>query len=81
MLNSNLKVLEADSFKKQETGVGKRYLLIYLFIYLFSYSLLLIYFSFVEKVQNPKIVISAEFLLNLAPVRRRCNEIGYPRGF
>ena len=32
MLNSNLKVLEADSFKKQETGVGKRYLLIYLFI-------------------------------------------------
>ena len=32
MLNSNLKVLEADPFKKQETGVGKRYLLIYLFI-------------------------------------------------
>ena len=73
MLNSNLKVLGADSFKKQETGVGKHYLLIYF--------LLSVYIFFCEKVQNPKIAISAEFLLNLAPVRRRCNEIGYPRGF
>ena len=73
MLNSNLKVLGADSFKKQETGVGKRYL----FIPLLS----LMFFFFREKVQNPKIAISAEFLLNLAPVRRRCNEIRYPRGF
>ena len=75
MLNSNLNVLEADSFKKQETGVGKRYLRIHSFIYL------LIFLFWGEKVQNPKIAISAEILLNLAPVRRRCNEIGYPRGF
>ena len=54
MLNSNLKVLEADSFKKQETGVGKRYLLIYLFI-------IINIFFLVEMVQNPKIAISAEF--------------------
>ena len=74
MLNSNLKVLETDSFKKQETRVGKRYLLIYLFI-------IINIFFLGEKVQNPKIAISADFLLNLAPVRRRCNEIRYPHGF
>ena len=57
----------ADSFKKQKTGVGMRF---YLFIYFFC-----------EKVQILKIAILPEFLLNLSPVRRWCNEIRYPRGF
>ena len=32
-------------------------------------------------VQSQKFAILAEFLLNLSPVRRWCNEIIYPRGF
>ena len=32
-------------------------------------------------VQSQKFAILAEFGINLAPERRRCNEIGYPRGF
>ena len=32
-------------------------------------------------VQSQKFAIVAEFCINLAPVRCRCNEIGYPRGF
>ena len=32
MLNFDLKALRADSFKKQETGVGKRFVLIIIII-------------------------------------------------
>ena len=49
--------------------------------YLLIYLIISILFFLVEKVQTAKIAISAEFLLNLAPVRRRCNENRYPRGF
>ena len=31
--------------------------------------------------QSRKFAIWAEFCINLAPERCRCNEIGYPRGF
>ena len=72
MLNSNLKVLGADSFKKQELVVGERFVFI-IFINTFCF--------FCEKVQIPNFIILVGFLLNLAPVSCRCNEIEYPRGF
>ena len=42
-----------------------------------------VFFCFEKKVvvQSQKFAILAEFSLNLSPVRRRCNEIRYPRGF
>ena len=47
------------------------------------YDLYVFYFLFENKVvvQSQKFPILADFLLNLSPVRRRCNEIRYPRGF
>ena len=72
MLHSIPKVTGAQFLQETGNSGGKA---------LFIYSFIIINVFFREKVQNPKIAISAEFLLNLAPVRRRCNEIRYPRGF
>ena len=58
---------------------GVEILIIYLLLLLFVYFPF--YYIFCEKVQIQKIVILAEFCFNLSPVRRRWNEIRYPRGF
>ena len=58
MLNSNLKVLGADSFKKRKTGVGKRYLLIYIL-------LICIYFFFAKKCKTRKSRFRLNFCLIL----------------
>ena len=49
----------------------------------FVYDLYVFYFLFENKVvvQSQKFPMLADCLLNLPPVRRRCNEIRYPRGF
>ena len=47
------------------------------------YDLYVFYLLFEKElvVQSQKFPILGEFLFNLSPVRRRCNEIRYPRGF
>ena len=48
-------------------------------------DMLIIYYHFFREIKVsvhiPKIAISAEFCIILAPERCRGNEIGYPRGF
>ena len=58
MLNSNLKVLGADSFKKQETGVGKRCLFIYML-------LIICIFFFAKKCTSRKSRFRLNFCLIL----------------